>query len=498
MQTAYTSYFGFSEKPFKFKPDPRFFYHNPNYDNAYGAVVKGLRERKKSWVVLTGESGTGKTTLLYKCKTALGTNFRIIPVPNTVPSINSFLSHIGKNLNLDISDDISNADFTQTIATIRACLASRAQQGQTAAVLIEDAQNLTDRILAEVMDLSKMLDAQKCRLQIIMLGSPELDKKLSHFNFPAEDSVYCYLAPLQSAEVNAFIQHQIQAANYQQNDLFSPEIIEDIVYYSKGIPRLINTLCDSALLIASRQNEKIITKAIIEEAARRCYLAVGVSTDKRQTPRSTISEHPLQKQCQATLEKPSSPTLQILAVRSSVSMNHRWRWASVVAITTLMLVGGVLLFYHYPSVPPSLAELPSKAATPVTQAATTTGTTTALGEATTSSLDSTRPAPSQMTNVALASAIVAPQYKPSTATAEEIPNTYIDLTQSTTAESINIRHDSTPQNNDLPHQPFTAFEKPPSTANFQPHSSSVFVEMRGSNKEVFDSAGRVKSVITRQ
>ena len=110
MQTAYTSHFGFSEKPFKFKPEPQFFFHNPNYDNAYKAVVKGLRERK-SWVVLTGESGTGKTTLLHKCKTVLGVNFRIIPVPNTLPSINSILSHIGNSLNLDISDDISKADY---------------------------------------------------------------------------------------------------------------------------------------------------------------------------------------------------------------------------------------------------------------------------------------------------------------------------------------------------------------------------------------------------
>lgn len=499
MQTAYTTYFGFSEKPFKFKPEPRFFYHNPNYDSTYCGVVKGLRERK-SWIVLTGESGTGKTTLLHKCRIELGANFRIIPVPNTLPNSNSFLSYIGKNLNLDISDDISGdvskANHSRIIAQIRTFLANQTQQGQATAILIEDAQNLVDSVLTGMLDLNNASGAQESRLQIIMLGSPELDEKLRRLNLPSADTVYCRLNPLRRSEIDAFIQHQIQAANYQGNDLFSPDVIEHIVCYSKGIPRLINTLCDSALIIASRQNQKMITKMIIEEAAHRCYLVVDSNTDDSNKTPSTVSKRPSQNH-QPIPKKISSYSSQLPAIRPGFSMNRRWLWTSVTVTVTLILFGSALLLYQNSGVTPSIAMLSSNTQMTAIPPANTTSAKKNSEAATTPSPVAIRPTPSQKTNVASADIFSAPQFRITDApTVEAIPNTYIESTRTGVAESTISPRNSTPKNDDLPRETFTAFEKPSSTENFQPHSSSVFVEVRGPNNEVFDSAGRVKSLIT--
>jgi general secretion pathway protein A len=261
----YTDYFGFQEKPFSVTPDPRFFYTNPSYQEAYASLLYGVHERR-GFIVLTGEIGTGKTTLLRRLIENMESNVRFVFFYNTTLTFEELLDFICDELGLPIKE----AGRLQKIQVLNQFLMEQLASEGTVVLLIDEAQNLGEEVLENLRLLSNLETATEKLLQIVLVGQPELETKLNQpelRQLKQRIAIQCRLERLDDEEVGPFITYRLNAVGYKRQQLFIPDAIQEIAYYSKGFPRLINILCDNALLIAYATSQRRITSDIIREAA---------------------------------------------------------------------------------------------------------------------------------------------------------------------------------------------------------------------------------------
>jgi general secretion pathway protein A len=261
----YTDYFGFQEKPFSVTPDPRFFYTNPSYQEAYASLLYGVHERR-GFIVLTGEIGTGKTTLLRRLMENMESNVRFVFFYNTTLTFEELLDFICDELGLPIKE----AGRLQKIQVLNQFLMEQLASEGTVVLLIDEAQNLGEEVLENLRLLSNLETATEKLLQIVLVGQPELETKLNQpelRQLKQRIAIQCRLERLDDEEVGPFITYRLNAVGYKRQQLFIPDAIQEIAYYSKGFPRLINILCDNALLIAYATSQRRITSDIIREAA---------------------------------------------------------------------------------------------------------------------------------------------------------------------------------------------------------------------------------------
>jgi general secretion pathway protein A len=261
----YTEYFGFREKPFSITPDPRFFYTNPRYQQAYASLLYGIRERR-GFMVLTGEIGTGKTTLLHRLMAHMGSRIRFVFFSNTTVTFEEILDFVCRELELPIREP----GRVHKIQLLNEFLLDQLTVGKTVALLIDEAQNLGDEVLEHLRLLSNLETTTDKLLQIVLVGQPELESKLGLHalrQLRQRIAMQCRLEQLDHEEVGPFIYYRLHAIGYKRQQLFPPEAIEEIASYSQGFPRLINVLCDNALLIAYASSQRSITPAMVREAA---------------------------------------------------------------------------------------------------------------------------------------------------------------------------------------------------------------------------------------
>lgn len=262
----YNKYFGFREKPFNVTPDPRFLFENESYQEAYANLLYGIRERK-GFVILTGEAGTGKTTLLRRIMDSFEDTFRFVFFYNTTLSFEELLDHIFTELHLDPH---SVDGRLKKIQALNHFLIAQLKQGGTVALLIDEAQNLSDEVLENLRLLSNLETAQEKLLQIVLVGQPELEKKLSQpqlRQLKQRIITWSQLNHLKENEVGPFLISRLRRAGYEGPSLFTEEAIQRITLYSKGIPRLINVICDNALLLTYAASQRMVSATLIEEAA---------------------------------------------------------------------------------------------------------------------------------------------------------------------------------------------------------------------------------------
>jgi general secretion pathway protein A len=261
----YTDYFGFREKPFSLTPDPRFFYTNPRYQEAYASLLYGIHERR-GFIVLTGEIGTGKTTLLRRLMENMESHFRFVFFYTTTLTFEEILDFICQELGLPIKE----AGRLHKIQVLNQFLLDRLAKGETIVLLIDEAQNLGEDVLENLRLLSNLETATEKLLQMVMVGQPELETKLNRYELrqlKQRIAMQCRLERLGNEEVGPYIYYRLGAVGYKRPQLFTPDAILEIAYYSKGFPRLINILCDNSLLIAYATSQKRITTDIVREAA---------------------------------------------------------------------------------------------------------------------------------------------------------------------------------------------------------------------------------------
>jgi type II secretory pathway predicted ATPase ExeA len=297
----YTEYFGFREKPFNVTPDPRFFYTNAVYQEAYASLLYGIRERK-GFIVLTGEVGTGKTTLLRRLMTNLEKSIHFAFFYNTTLSFEELLTFVCEDFGLQAE----GKSPLQKIQLLNTFLLSCLQQGGTGVLLIDEAQNLRDDVLENLRLLSNLETSSEKLLQIVLVGQPELENKLAQprlRQFRQRVAIQARLDVLKDREVEPFIYHRLRLVGYESRDLFPQETIDCICKYARGTPRLINIICDNALLVAYSADQKTISVDMIEEVARDLRLKIESAGVRVET--ASTSETISTSRVESTIDRPS-------------------------------------------------------------------------------------------------------------------------------------------------------------------------------------------------
>jgi type II secretory pathway predicted ATPase ExeA len=270
-KTMVESQFGFREMPFGVAPDPRFFYRNDHYTEGLEVLAEGIRA-KKGLLLVTGEVGTGKTILLRKLMRHLEASTTFVFVSTSHLTREGLTELILEELDLPTKEK-TRWEIAQALGQY---LLQQNSGDHTVALLIDEAQKLTDEALESVCDLSNLETAQQKLLQIVLVGQPELIVKLSK---PSLQRIKQRIAlhhqtralPFVS-EVEHYIRHRLRTAGYEGPEIFNKKALEAIWSYSSGTPRLVNTLCDNALELASRAGRKRISAYIITKVAARLML----------------------------------------------------------------------------------------------------------------------------------------------------------------------------------------------------------------------------------
>jgi general secretion pathway protein A len=279
----YNEYFGFTEAPFSLTPDPRFSYTNALYQEAFATLRYGI-EARKGFIVITGEAGTGKTTLLRRLMQSFGRHVQTAYIYNPHVTLTELLRLILSDLGLASRTD----DRLAMIAQLNEYLIKQLKQRNIVTLLVDEAQELSIEMLEEIRLLSNLeTDTQKL-LQIVLMGQPELERKLDQpelRQLKQRVALRCRLDPLPSNEVGEYISARLKAVGYSRKDLFHASAVEKIAAHSRGIPRIINIICDNALLIAYAASKKTVFAATIDEVARDLRLNQQAATADATPPR---------------------------------------------------------------------------------------------------------------------------------------------------------------------------------------------------------------------
>lgn len=263
----YKEFYGLKEFPFTLTPDPRFIYFTQSHTEAMANLHYGI-ESGKGLIVVTGEVGTGKTTILRWMMQRLDRTVMVGYVINPRMSVSEFYQYIASPKLLDVPEWENKSGL---LLALGQHLESRHARGLRTVLIIDEAHGLSMEVLEEIRLLSNFESDTAKQLQIVLTGQPELREKLNdpHLRqLKQRVALRCQIRPLPDiAETESYIKSRLLVAGAQRFDLFSPEALDYIFRCSEGIPRQINNLCDNALLTGFAAGEKTIGRAIIEEVA---------------------------------------------------------------------------------------------------------------------------------------------------------------------------------------------------------------------------------------
>jgi general secretion pathway protein A len=267
----YTSFFGLAEKPFAITPDPRYLYLSERHAEALAHLLYGINE-SGGFIQLTGEVGTGKTTVVrtllsrvpHHADVAVILNPRVTPV--------EFLLTICEELGLEIAEADRDSVKHMVDALNRRLLSAHAE-GRRIIVLVDEAQNLSIDVLEQVRLLTNLETPTQKLLQIILIGQPELRELLDRTDLrqlAQRITGRYHLMPLSREETKGYVRHRLRVAGATE-DIFTPGALLELHRLSLGIPRVINVACDRALLGGYTQETKKITASLVRQAAGEVY-----------------------------------------------------------------------------------------------------------------------------------------------------------------------------------------------------------------------------------
>jgi general secretion pathway protein A len=269
----YENFYSLKEKPFNLSPDPRFIYFTERHCEALANLVYGIRERK-GFLVLSGEVGTGKTTLVNALLDTLERSRALSAfVFNPILTSREFFDY----LLADFGIRCDTTSKSQCLLSLNSFLLERYRAGQVTVLVIDEAQNLTVEILEEIRLLTNLETSTEKLLQIVLVGQPELSVKLNSRELrqlKQRINLRCTLEPLTLSETSEYINTRLEIAGLPKQTVFPRSSIEEIFRWSHGIPRVVNVICDNALLTGYACDTKMIGPDIIREVARDLELTI--------------------------------------------------------------------------------------------------------------------------------------------------------------------------------------------------------------------------------
>lgn len=262
----YEHYFGFTEKPFRMTPDSRYFFPSSKHMDALNHMVYAIEERR-GFVVITGEIGSGKTTLSRVLFQKLDPSTKTAIIRNTHLTAKELVAAVLDELEIEYEPGMTKSNL---INRLNEFLIEQIRDDNNVVLLIDEAQNLKPSVLEEVRMLSNLETETEKLIQIVLMGQPELKdilwlKKLTQLR--QRVALYYHLQPLTLDEMREYIDHRLKVVNSSIEALFTPEAIERIYEYTDGVPRLVNSVCDRAFLTAFVSETRPIDSSMIDEVA---------------------------------------------------------------------------------------------------------------------------------------------------------------------------------------------------------------------------------------
>lgn len=283
----YKKFFGLTRNPFELSPDPYFLFATARHNEALASIFYGVL-RHKGFMVVTGEVGTGKT-LMVRCLLELlrRQDVATANVFNPCLSPMEFLRYVASDLNVKPA----SPDKGSLLMELNNYLIARYRKNLTTVLIVDEAQHLGPVLLEEIRLLTNLETSQQKLLQIVLVGQPELDQKLDSpqlRQLKQRIALRCHLEPLQEQETRDYILRRLQraGADSQAPNMFPDATTAAVYRHSRGIPRLINTICENGLIAAYAERSLTVPSAIVEEVARDLRLNVVV----RPTPDVPVTE----------------------------------------------------------------------------------------------------------------------------------------------------------------------------------------------------------------
>src|SRR6516165_295438 len=284
----YKDFYGLRANPFNVNPDPRYLFLTRHTEEALACLTYGIQTRK-GFVLLTGEVGTGKTTLINKLLEWLrlqqvATAF----VFNSRMDVPQFLDYMMTDFGIPCD---SNAK-SQVLLRLYNWLLDRYRAGETAVLIVDEAQNLSDEVLEEIRMLTNLETFTEKLLQIVLVGQPELEQKLKQpqlRQLRQRLTLRAKTHPLTLDETNDYVQQRLRIAGSNGQQIFTPESLILVHRYSGGIPRVINLLCEHCLVNAFVDQQKVVEPGGVDAVARDFELSDTRSSGAMTAPAPSTS-----------------------------------------------------------------------------------------------------------------------------------------------------------------------------------------------------------------
>jgi general secretion pathway protein A len=263
----YKKFFGLGESPFNVNPDPRYLYLTHHIQEALACLIYGIQTRR-GFILLTGEVGTGKTTVLNKLlewsrQENISTAFMFNPRLSEAEFFDFMMADFGITCDSTMK--------SRTLMKLNEWLLAQYQGGKRVILIVDEAQNLSLEMLEEIRLLTNLETATAKLLQIVLAGQPELDEKINDpqlRQLRQRITLWAKTSPLTLLETHGYIKERLRIAGGTGEEIFGPEAIEAIHRHARGIPRITNLLCEHALINAFVGHCKTVSAQMVEEVAR--------------------------------------------------------------------------------------------------------------------------------------------------------------------------------------------------------------------------------------
>jgi len=260
----YNAFFGFNDSPFSLSPDPAFLYRSVQHEEALANLIYGVQSRK-GFIVLTGEVGTGKTTMLECLRDFLDDQYvEFAFIFNSRITPDQFFEMIAYDLDLRCV----RTSKTEVLFALNEMLIQQNEQGRTTVLIVDEAHNLEWEVLEEIRLLGNLENRHGKLIQVILAGQPELDRKLEAPNLRQLKQrivLRCNLQPFTPEDSLEYVNSRLTKAGMPNQSVFSPALIAEVHSRAQGIPRLINAICDNLLLTCFALETRTATVAMLDE-----------------------------------------------------------------------------------------------------------------------------------------------------------------------------------------------------------------------------------------